>query len=161
MEGDGSNKRVYYAKTSDGWKLAIKRYQPIGRKSKYPVVLCHGFAANSYSVDFGLEDTDEWHQYSLAAYLSKGGNGKLKFDVWVPEFRGRNESQTFDPDTCPEKYNWCLDDYVDKDIPAIISCIKREYRKEKNVHPRCYGLEKAWAECLHMHMAKRTLEEEI
>ena len=132
MAEDGSNKIVYYAKTSDGWKLAIKRYQPIGRKSKYPVVLCHGFAANSYSVDFGLEDTDEWHRYSLAAYLSKGKNRKLKFDVWVPELRGRNGSKTFDTDKYPEKYNWFLDDYVDKDVPAIVSCIKREYRKEKN-----------------------------
>jgi pimeloyl-ACP methyl ester carboxylesterase len=121
---------VYYATTSDGWELAIKRYKPRGRVADYPVVLCHGLMANRYSVDFG-ESKSEREKYSLAYYLYRGGRGGLKFDVWVPELRGRNGSRTFDPDEHPEKYNWCVDDYIDKDVPAIINKVQEVYCEER------------------------------
>jgi len=122
---------VYHATTSDGWELAIKRYKPRGKVAGYPVVMCHGLMANRYSVDFGEEGTKEWDRYSLAAYLYKGGGGGLKFDVWVPELRGRNGSRTFDPDEHPERYNWCIDDYIDKDVPAIIDKVQEVYCEER------------------------------
>jgi len=122
---------VYHAKTPDGWVLAIKRYKPATDRAPYPVILFHGFAANRYCVDFGEEGSSEWNQYSLAGYLYRGGDKEdMKFDVWVPELRGRNGSRTFDPAVSPEKYNWCLDEYVDYDVPAIIKRVQREYRRE-------------------------------
>ncbi len=134
---------VYYAGTSDGWELAMKRYKPRDKVADFPVVMCHGLMANKHSVDFGEEDTKEWNKYSLAAYLYKGGNGKLRCDVWVPELRGRNGSQTFDPDTHPEKYNWCIDDYIDKDMPAIIETVQQAYCKEKGQKTKIFWVGKS------------------
>jgi len=126
---------LYHATTDDGWKLGVKRYRPKTQKqAPFPVVLCHGLAVNRYSVDFGIEGTKEWQQYSLAAFLSQGGSKKqTSFDVWVPELRGRGDSQTFDHWNHPERFVWSLDEYVEKDIPAVLSFIKQRYAKEK--HP--------------------------
>ena len=126
----GDKKSVYYTEeTLDGWKLIIKRYRSkTSEKAKYPVILCHGLAANKNCCDYGEEETDEWNKYSLAAYLSKGGNNNdISFDVWVPELRGRNGSQTFNPLTHTGKYKWSLDEYVDYDIPAIINTVLSRY----------------------------------
>jgi len=133
---------VYHASTSDGWELAIKRYKPRGKVAGYPVVMCHGLMANRYSIDFG-ESKDERERYSLAYYLYKGGGRNLKFDVWVPELRGRNGSQTFDPDGHPEKYNWCIDDYIDKDVPAIIDKVQEVYREEKGHKQKIFWIGKS------------------
>ncbi|MHC1625079.1 MAG: alpha/beta hydrolase [Methermicoccaceae archaeon] len=141
----GKDKNVYYVRTSDGWKLAIKRYNPGRRdRARYPVVLCHGFAANRLSVDFGEEGDSEWDQYSLAGYLFNGGDrGDVRFDVWVPELRGRNGSMTFDPTVSPGKYNWCLDEYVDYDVPAIIRRVQRQYQKEEGKKVKVFWVGKS------------------
>ena len=121
--------------TSDDIQLKIKRYKPTrGDIAKFPVILCHGVLANKHSLDFGDNKKaglrNLWKNYSLAAYLYQGGdNNDIKFDVWVPELRGRRSFRDFNcnyPDT-PEKYDWCIDDYIEKDIKAIISCVQREY----------------------------------
>jgi pimeloyl-ACP methyl ester carboxylesterase len=137
---------VYFTeKTLDSWKLIIKRYKPkTSKKANHPVILCHGLAANKYSCDFGEENNKDWDQYSLAAYLSKGGKDKeLSFDVWVPELRGRNGSQTFHPKVHPEKYNWSLDEYVDLDVPAIINHVQDIWHKETGDKPRVYWIGKS------------------
>ena len=123
---------IYYTDpTEDGWRLIMKRYRPVTQTTAvHPVVLCHGFAANKYSCDFGDEGTSEWQKYSLAAYLSQGCTQNIGFDVWVPELRGRNGSQTFSPEKNPEKYSFCLDEYVDQDIPRIITKIFQVYEQE-------------------------------
>lgn len=117
--------------TTDGWKIYIKRYKP----HKYlpvPVVLCHGVGANGYSLDlYGDEEDDLWKRYSLAYYLLSGGKDKeIKFDVWVPELRGRKASQTFHPVYYPQKYNWNVDTYIDHDVPDIVNYIKQVYYNE-------------------------------
>ncbi len=136
---------VYYAETVDGWKLGIKRYRPkTDQVSKYPVILCHGLAANKNSCDFGMEGSEDWNQYSLAAYLSQGGNNhSVSFDVWVPELRGRGRSKTFDPFLQPNKYSWCLDEYVDYDIPAIIDRVKNQYIEEKKEQVKPFWIGKS------------------
>ena len=121
------NKKFYCVKTSDGWELPLKRYKP--RRSAASVILCHGLAANKNSVDFGNEGTKKWEKYSLAAFLYK--QNKIKFDVWVVELRGRNswkKCKIYDPKRNPLKYRWCIDDYINKDMPAIISFIKKMSR---------------------------------
>ncbi len=120
------------AKTSDGWELRLYHYPPVGKNIvRFPVILCHGLAANKNSCDFGEPGTPEWERYSLAAYLSQQHPGKdAVFDVWVPELRG-NGHPTFDPRHHPERYRWSVDDYIDKDIPAIIRRVQ-EWYKEKN-----------------------------
>lgn len=117
-----------FAPTSDGWKLALRRYKPTGNKPKTPVILCHGLANNRYGLDF-----DEMYgdKYSLAKYLVKGGNdGKEKFDVWVLELRGHGNSMTFYPWKKPWKYNWNFDTYVEHDVPDTIRFVKRKCDSE-------------------------------
>ena len=53
------------------------------------------------------------------------------FDVWVPELRG-NGHPTFDPRHHPERYRWSVDDYIDKDVPAIIRRVQEWYKEKKH-----------------------------
>jgi len=119
--------------TSDGWRLRLFYYPAATKKqAETPVIICHGLAGNRLSVDFGEYESEEWNKYSLAAYLSRGGIEKdLSFDVWVVELRGRGDPPTFSPNEHPEKYKWCVDDYIDKDIPTIIRYIQNQYHKDK------------------------------
>ena len=119
--------------TIDGIQLKMKRYKPRrGEIAEYPVILCHGVLANKHCLDFGDNSPklrSLWKKYSLAAYLYEGGNGDLKFDVWVPELRGKRSFKDFEceyPDT-PSKYDWCLDHYIDYDIPVIVNRVMAEY----------------------------------
>jgi len=125
----GVDYETFKVKTSDGWELALRRYMPHGRVAANPVVLCHGLGANAYVMDFGRPGSKKWERYSLAHYLYSGGDGDLKFEVWVAELRGRNGSATFSPLLHPRKYNWCIDDYIEKDMPAIINFVRTHGRK--------------------------------
>ena len=126
------NREIVSARTSDGWDLRLFHYLPKGNNTApCPVILCHGLAANKNSCDFGEPGTPEWEQYSLAAFLSHRhiDDGPV-FDVWVPELRG-NGPLTFDPRKHPERFRWCVDDYIDNDVPAIIRRV-HEWHNEKN-----------------------------
>jgi pimeloyl-ACP methyl ester carboxylesterase len=117
------HQEIVSARTSDGWDLQVFHYLPNGDAAvRFPVILCHGLAANKNSCDFGKPGTSEWENYSLAAFLSQQrSEGGPVFDVWVPELRGGG-------------YRWCVDDYIDKDVPAIIRCVQESYI-EKNRDP--------------------------
>ena len=121
----------YTTPTDDGWKLRLLYYPAnTKKKAKTPVVLCHGLAANKNSCDFGEVQTDEWKQYSLAAYLSQGFDiDTISHDVWVIELRGRGNNPTFNPREHPKKYIWCFDEYVEKDVPTILTYIQSYYVK--------------------------------
>ena len=121
--------KKFYCIKSDEWELSIKRYKP--KNAENAVILCHGLAANKNSVDFGNEGTKKWEKYSLAAFLYK--QNKIKFDAWVAELRGRNswkKCNIFDPSKNPEKFCWSIDEYINKDMPAIINLVKEVYKKE-------------------------------
>jgi pimeloyl-ACP methyl ester carboxylesterase len=126
------HQEIESARTSDGWDLRVFHYPPEGKNViRFPVILCHGLASNKNSCDFGEPGTKEWEQYSLAAFLSQQRvDGDSVFDVWVPELRGGGQP-SFDPRVNPEKYRWCVDDYIDKDVPAIIRCVQQWYQKRK------------------------------
>jgi pimeloyl-ACP methyl ester carboxylesterase len=105
---------IHFAPASDGWKIAVLRYRPAnGAPARGPpVLLVHGIAANGYNFDLTPER-------SLARHLS--GQGR---DVWVVELRGRGLS------TRPrlfsrERYDWCFDEYVERDLPAAAAAVKR------------------------------------
>ncbi len=131
--------------TSDGWKLRMYFYPAMTKKKACtPVVLCHGLAANKHSCDFGSFESPEWYQYSLAAFLSQGGAEKKRsFDVWVPELRGRGEHTTFHPVQHPEHYKWCIDDYIQKDVPTIISSIQQHYTKQQDQKQKLFWIGKS------------------
>lgn len=132
----GQPKRIvenHGVNTDDGWTLALKRFRRSGASELLgPVVLTHGFSYNGV-----FWDLDEAH--SLARYLAD-----RDFDVWVVSLRGAGASTkpgfsalksiittrwadlpatipraTLDP----SKSDWTVDDYIDHDVPAIISYV--------------------------------------
>ena len=132
------------AKTSDGWDLRLYHYLPVGKNVvRFPVILCHGLAGNKNSCDFGEPGTKEWERYSLAAFLSQQHtqNGPA-FDVWVPELRG-NGHPTFDSREHPERFRWTVDDYIDKDVPAIIGRVHEWYKEKKQDIPPVFWVGKS------------------
>lgn len=130
--------------TSDGWELRVFHYPPVTTNVvQFPVILCHGLAANKNSFDFGELGTPDWEQYSLAAFLSQQRSPSSPvFDVWVPELRGGG-TPTFDPRVNPERYHWCVDDYIEKDIPAIIQCVHHWYKERNQVVPPVFWVGKS------------------
>jgi pimeloyl-ACP methyl ester carboxylesterase len=104
---------IHFTKASDGWRIALVRYRPRpgAPRRALPVLGVHGLASNRNNLDL----TDE---RSLAQALAADG-----YDVWLVELRGRGLS------TRPRlfsglRYDWCFDDYVDKDLPAAASAIR-------------------------------------
>ncbi len=138
------HREIVSARTSDGWDLRLFHYLPETKHvSRFPVILCHGLAANKNSCDFGEPGTVEWERYSLAAFLSQLRNDCAPvFDVWVPELRG-NGPLTFDPRQNPERFRWCVDDYIDKDVPAIIRRVHEWYRERNPAAPPVFWVGKS------------------
>ena len=128
--------------TDDGWKLNLIRYKT-KNNYKNPVILCHGLAANKNSVDFGEINESDWFKYSLASYLSLSKNGEKTFDCWVAQLRGRGNNITFDPENNPEKYEWCVDDYIEKDIPTIVNYVQTWYVENKKYSPKIFWIGKS------------------
>ena len=111
-----------FAKTTDGWKIALHRYRPRGgvQAGQAPILLCHGLGANRYNLDAP-------GKLSLARHLCRHG-----FDCWVVELRGSGKS------TRPHlfnrfKWDWNFDHYVKSDIPAALNAIG-EATGEGRVH---------------------------
>jgi pimeloyl-ACP methyl ester carboxylesterase len=105
---------VHYAKTTDGWRIALIRYRPTGEKPRAaaPVLLCHGIASNSTELDL----TDE---LSLARALAQAG-----FDTWLLELRGRGMSGQ--PRLFGKlRWDWSIDEYIERDAPAAIDALLR------------------------------------
>jgi pimeloyl-ACP methyl ester carboxylesterase len=98
-----------YARTKDGWDIALARRAPRGEKRAPPVLLCHGLAANRASLDFGLD------RYSLSLFLAQSG-----FDCFALELRGHGASRRA---TKSAPRRWSFDTYLSQDIPAAIDAI--------------------------------------
>ena len=103
-------REVIFARTSDDWTLALSRY---GSRvaQRYPVILCHGLAANRHAWDLSAER-------SLAQHLVAAG-----FDVFALELRGHGRSEK--PPFGKKRYEWSFFDYVQKDGPAAIDEVLR------------------------------------
>jgi len=105
--------QLHYARTRDGWRLALYRHPPRRGSHRTPVLLCHGMSSNRWNMD-GPE------RLSLARYLRRRG-----YDVWVVELRGAGRS------TRPtwwngKRYGWTFEDYVQHDAPAALRTVLRE-----------------------------------
>ncbi|TGK34482.1 alpha/beta fold hydrolase [Leptospira gomenensis] len=102
---------VYFAKTKDGWNLALHRHippQPDPRLA--PVLVVHGIATNKFVVDL-----DKRH--SLPYYLKLRG-----YDVFAVSLRGCGRSYH----DSPTRYeDFTFDDIVKYDVPAMIDKVKR------------------------------------
>lgn len=111
---------IHHAPTQDGWDLALYRYLPRQPcPAREPIVLCHGMLTNRFNVDL-----DE--RTSLARYLRGRG-----FDVWVMELRGHGESRRAAESASKaarrgrERFDWNVDDYILRDVPAVVGHVLR------------------------------------
>lgn len=104
----GSRPLVEFARTPDGWDLALHRYAN-ERADLPPVILCPGYGCNRYFIDF-----DE--RYSLARFLARRG-----FDTWVLELRGRGYSE---PAFGGRRREWVFDDFARFDVPIALAYVR-------------------------------------
>jgi pimeloyl-ACP methyl ester carboxylesterase len=109
---------VHYARTADGWRIALCRYRPETPNGREPVLVCHGIAANAAGVDL----TEE---LSLPRALARAG-----WDAWLLELRGRGQSAQ--PRLFGEHdWDWSFDEYVERDAPAAIAALLRATGRDK------------------------------
>ncbi|KAB2933314.1 MAG: alpha/beta hydrolase [Leptonema illini] len=99
--------QVFYARTEDGWYLALHYHEPrVPLKGALPVLLVHGIATNKSGVDL-----DEYH--SVACYLKSRG-----FPVFAVSLRGAGLSHR--KQRYARKERFTFDDHVRLDAPAMI-----------------------------------------
>ncbi|MBI3540813.1 MAG: alpha/beta fold hydrolase, partial [Deltaproteobacteria bacterium] len=111
-----------FVETPDGWRLATYRY-PNKSSKKYPVILVHGMGTNRFDLDCSIP------RLSLAHYLHRHG-----YDTWVIELRGVGKSHKKNwVDRCVSslRFDWTFDDYLFKDLPALVSHIQRQTGSQK------------------------------
>lgn len=106
---DPARASVEFARTPDGWDLALHHYPGAPAVPALPpVILCPGYSCNRVFIDF-----DE--RYSLARFLACRG-----FDTWVLELRGHGYSE---PAGEPRE-NWTFDDLVQLDVPTAVRAVR-------------------------------------
>lgn len=107
--------------SGDGWELAVYHYPSKARR--HPVLLVHGFGTNRFDVDFPDD------RYSLAKFLHRRG-----FDTWIAELRGTGLSRKtglLRGYTSKIFADWTFDDYVFKDLPAVVRHIQKTTHRRK------------------------------
>jgi poly(3-hydroxyalkanoate) synthetase len=98
--------------TSDGWGIALVRYQAKGTPSGPPVILCHGVAANARNMD--LDD-----DVSMARWFAAHGR-----ETWTVSLRGGGDSDRPD-EAAGRPAGFDFDDYWKKDLPAVITYVRK------------------------------------
>jgi len=118
-KSDRKAEQIIFARTEDGVAVALHRYLPKGKvKRNHPIILCHGFGANRFNIDFD-------DRVSLAAWLANRG-----FDCFVLELRGSGWSMP--PNNYPGgRWNIHMEDFIHKDIPTVIDKVKSLTGAEK------------------------------
>ncbi|MBW0435913.1 alpha/beta fold hydrolase [Leptospira yasudae] len=102
---------VHFAKTKDGWNLALHRHIPPQPNPKLaPVLVVHGIATNKFVVDLD-------RRHSLPYYLKLRG-----YEVFAVSLRGCGRSYH----ESPTRYeDFTFDDIVKYDVPAMIEKVKK------------------------------------
>ncbi len=108
----GYRARVEFARTPDGWDLALHHY-PGSRADAPPIVLCAGYACNRHFLDFD-------DRYSLARFLARRG-----FDVWMLELRGHGLSEPLRR----RPSAWTFDEFVRFDVPTALAYVRAQAGK--------------------------------
>lgn len=106
-----------FAVTDDDWKLVVYHLPPVGEANdEDPVVMCHGLSSASVTFDQG-EDR------GLGPYMAR-----LGYDVWLLNLRGRPPG-SHPGDGSDKKYGWTVDDYVNRDMPALLDHVLQQTGK--------------------------------
>ncbi|MGO8971342.1 MAG: alpha/beta fold hydrolase [Myxococcaceae bacterium] len=103
--------RRLWAKTLDGWEIAVFARTPPVRRFREPVLLCHGLATNHLNLDFEPP-------YSLARAFAEAG-----FCVYSLDWRGAGESR---PPRGRGRFDFDADDLIFKDAPAVMDLLFKE-----------------------------------
>ncbi len=106
--GDTRAQARYFADTSDGWRLALHRYEAVSpATTRRPLLLVHGIATNSRNFDLDANN-------SLARWLAQRGH-----DVWLLDLRGCGASRQ--PPAAHHIREISFDDFVERDAPAAVA----------------------------------------
>jgi pimeloyl-ACP methyl ester carboxylesterase len=106
--------KIFHPTTSDGWLLTLEHFPPSKEISrKYPVILCHGLAANRNYFKINEDN-------SIVALLQEKG-----FDVFLLDLRGRKDAESPSLWFGNKTYSYNFDDYVNLDIDTAISEVIR------------------------------------
>lgn len=114
---------IHYAKTDDGWKIAVSQYFAApkkGKKKRLPVLMCHGFTSNHLNWDLT-------ERHSLARTIAAAGH-----EVFSVDLRGSGYSDCPGWFT-PRKWDWDFESYLNLDLPAALEKILK-VTGEKKVH---------------------------
>ncbi|MCL4446533.1 MAG: alpha/beta hydrolase [Actinobacteria bacterium] len=105
---EGTADERIYAKTDDGWRLAVYKYcaSSSSKKRPYPVVAGHGFAGSHLIYDLNGS--------GLARFLANAG-----YDFYAVDLRGRGES--WPEGGRSRRLQWSFDDFALYDLPASLS----------------------------------------
>jgi len=103
----------YIIRTVDRWRLSLIRLNQGSTNKKPPLILIHGLGQNRYTWD---EPTSQF-----ARWFAENG-----IDVWIVELRGSGQSKNQKMD-----YAWSVDDYINKDMPAVTNFILKKTEKNK------------------------------
>jgi pimeloyl-ACP methyl ester carboxylesterase len=108
---------LLFARTRDGWDLALGRCRPAAPGRLPPVLLVHGIAMNRQAFEFGLD------RYALADHLARAG-----FDCFSLDLRGHGASRRR-PGV--RRQPWNLDTYLAHDLPAALDAIREATGAER------------------------------
>lgn len=111
---------IHFATTADGWVIALSRYTPKNPKpDSMPILCCHGLGTNGLIFDLAPNQ-------SFARGLAAAG-----FDTWVVELRGHGRSERGSIFSLKRPIRWDLDTFVQEDLPAAISYVRRKTKAAK------------------------------
>jgi pimeloyl-ACP methyl ester carboxylesterase len=101
---------LHFVRTADGWRLAVRRYRPVGaRRFAEPVILCHGLGVNHFNLDWDPP-------YGLAQYLASRG-----YDCFVPSLRAHGEGDRPGRRRAGLRWGFSFDDHRNFDVPAVLA----------------------------------------
>lgn len=106
---------LLFARTDDGWSIALSRYRPRGKRRAHPVVIVPGMGSTRRTFDL-----DEGP--SLARHFAERG-----YDTYVVELRGHGQSEH--ADFSYHSFSWTFDDYLTHDLPAALTLIRENQQR--------------------------------
>ncbi len=124
-------KTEYEARTTDGWTLAITRYQPVPRPFFQPIfgeplLLVHGAWQNRHAWTSGQFVKNLLFFGADIHILELRGHGKSSIEFQRQRARGVGGPLPADLD-----YGWDIDSYFLRDLPAAVNAVKAVTGREK------------------------------
>ncbi|MFN0061155.1 MAG: alpha/beta hydrolase [Myxococcaceae bacterium] len=125
------SKSTYQALTSDGWALAVTRYQPVPQAFPQPllgepVLLVHGFSQNRHTWSSG-QLVKNLLYFGLDLHLLElRGHGKSSVEAQRARSRAHQTRLPEDID-----FGWDIDSYFLEDVPAGVAAVKATTQRER------------------------------